>query len=87
MVLLDSWKQVESLQNDWICDHESNPQTKSFQNSKDSDSQIFLESGFAKRIHVFMTLLYDSCNLNRHALYCSCPSVTKSEIQLSLDEK
>jgi hypothetical protein len=45
--LLDSSKQVESLKNDWIRDHESNPRTKSFENSKDSDLGIFLESGFA----------------------------------------
>ncbi len=44
--LLDSWKQVKSLKIGWILDHESNPQTESFQNSKDLDLQTFLESGF-----------------------------------------
>ena len=41
---LYSWKLVKSLKIGWICDHNLNPQTESFQNSK--DSQTFLESGF-----------------------------------------
>ena len=41
---LYSWKLVKSLKIGWICDDNSNPQTETFQNSK--DLQTFLESGF-----------------------------------------
>jgi hypothetical protein len=58
----------------WKSVYKTNPQNESFENIKDSWStiwkksgfvnnktkRIFLESGFAKQIHVFTNLLYDS---------------------------
>ncbi len=65
----------DSYTNPYETVYETNPQNESFENIKDSWSTIRNESGFvthdtvqihgfAKRIHVFTNLLYESRNLN-----------------------
>ncbi len=59
--LLDLWKQVKSLNIFWICDHQSNPRTKSFQNSKDLDLRTFLDSRFVIAIRYKSMDSWDKC--------------------------
>ncbi len=68
----------------WKLCHETNPQIKSFENWQIETKQIH---GFAKRIHVFTNLLYDSRILNCFALKCCLLNIFLLRNLLLLEKK